>query len=109
MSWWFVARAPYRLLGACLLVPCVACSSAAVQVEEIDSNARFVVYERDDRQDIWEVSDAAVRDFALQSSVAIARPNQVQLDSTGNLQLTMQTLAARGNVCSGEHFSSQPS
>jgi hypothetical protein len=67
-----------------------------------------VIYGTDDRQDIFQLTDPALRRDA-DSAVALIDAGSITDNGDGTSTLNGQTLGVRRNLCAGERFRDQPS
>lgn len=99
-----------RQLG--MLGGVLACTSVAAcssQQDMISSVQQQVIYGDDNRQDLYLVADARLRELAMESSVALMRQGTIRRASTGGLEIHSPALEDAFDLCPSEPFASQPS
>jgi hypothetical protein len=96
------------LLG---LVSCAAEPSSQRGDEPEDglsSIDQSIVYGDDDRRDVYDDPQAALRSIARTSIVALIPKSRIQRPATGEVQLNATTLGVGYQLCKGERFYEQP-
>jgi hypothetical protein len=89
-----------------LLAPCAGCALPAGD-ELIAAHSQPLIYGSDDRMDVFEHPDAALRELARTSVLAIM-PRTSVAASSGHPTLTATPSAASLGLCPGERFAEQP-
>src|SRR5262249_38762745 len=75
----------------------------------LGSSRSEIVYGADDRLDLYEVDDRALRELALQSSLAALDPEDLTRKADGSSVISAPTLAELTNLCPSEPFGEEPS
>jgi len=83
-----------------------ACS--APEPASLASSEQAVIYGNDDRQNLYELESATLRDLALESSVAIIPRALLKSDASGT-HLAAETLGERFGLCGDQAFVNEPS
>ncbi len=90
---------------ACALAWASACADGHVCVGSLPA---ALVYGEDQREDVHEVADEALRRLALESSPALIAPENLVLQVNGRYAVRAEPLGLHGNVCPSERFVLQP-
>jgi hypothetical protein len=86
-----------------------ACGVAAGEDPAIEERAQSIVYGEDDRLDVYEHPDRALRTLARASVVALIPKRRLDWPvEGGELTLTVPNLGHAYELCDGERFSEQP-
>jgi V8-like Glu-specific endopeptidase len=105
--WWTLAASVRRIPGVLLALLACGCTPEAT---DLGYGRQSVLYGPDDRVEVVEYSDPAMRDVATRRVGTFFFQSQVTLQSPGgNAQLKTQTLHERLGICAEERFSDQPS
>ena len=72
-----------------------------------DSSTK-IIYGKDNRADVYEVSNAAYKKLA-DSTVALVKRDDITQNSSGGLTVNAETFKDAMNLCTGERFADQPS
>jgi V8-like Glu-specific endopeptidase len=94
-----------RLLTVALAACVTACADGAPNV---DRAAQPVVYGDDDRRDVYDHPDPALRTLAQQSIVALMRSDVVNDSDAANVTFTGAPLRETANLCAGQRFADDP-
>ncbi len=97
---------PWFPVLAALSVP-LSCDPADVPDEPLSSFQAPVIYGDDDRVDVYACPDAAWRDRAMLSAVALVQKSKVNLSNPNNVVLAGSTLQQSKNLCPGQAFADQ--
>lgn len=100
-------RSPWRFLAAGLSLGLFAACDSPVGDEAGAAVTGPVVYGVDDRVDVYAHPDAAWRDRALGSSVALVSKTRVSLANPSDVVITASTLQQSRTLCPGERFADQ--
>jgi V8-like Glu-specific endopeptidase len=95
-------------LLAGFIAPATARSENETAAETADRRSDPVIYGDDDRQDVFEVEDALLRERARRSVVALVFPHQLRYQSDGEVTLSSPTVDEIYQLCDGEAFQDQP-
>ncbi len=99
-------RTSARVLASIAAAAAAACGAAEVD-EGTSTTQQAAVYGDDDRKDVYAVTDAAWRDTARGSIVALVTPQAIDASDPGDLQLLGGTLQDTYGVCASEPFAAQ--
>lgn len=92
------------VFGALALATWAACQSGQ---SELAAARQSVVYDADDRQDVYAHSDAIWAARAVEVSAALVHASALAVQPDGSVQLTAETLANAFGVCPDERFVDQ--
>lgn len=95
-----------RLPLACLIVAALT-SSSALAAENAETIRQPVIYDADDRKDVFEVDSDLLRERARRSAVAFIEPRRL-FDVGGNVEIEAPTQGEVYDLCSGQAFADQP-
>jgi hypothetical protein len=94
---------------ALLFVGLGACSAAVGEDSQLEARAQSIVYGQDDRLEVYEHPDAALRALARASVVALIPRKRVEWPTRGGeLSLAVPSLGHAYELCDGERFYDQP-
>jgi V8-like Glu-specific endopeptidase len=96
------------LAAASLLLLASLAGCAATDPVPAAGRAEAVVYGRDDRTDVYAHGDAALRELARGSIVALMRPDALDTSDPSNVTLRAYTLGEAYMLCGGERFAGDP-
>ena len=97
------------LCGALLSLACVvSASSAQAQSSDVVTTEQPVIYGQDDRRDVYQVSDDAIRTLATESVVTLMNRSALNASDPNNVRFSAATLGQNFDLCSGELFADQP-
>jgi len=85
------------------------CACSASPADELAGSRSALIYGADDRRDVYAVGDVALRELALQSTVALMPESSMSKAADGSLVLEAETLRDKFAVCDSEPFAAQPS
>lgn len=77
--------------------------------ESIGEQTQAIVYGDDDRQDLFEVKDDALREIARASVAAMIPTANLHRPASGGIRIAAPTLKEAYKLCDGESFTTQPS
>lgn len=86
----------------------VACTSVQAQSPDVATNGQPVVYGQDDRRDVYQVSDDAIRTLATESVVTLVNRSALNATDPNQVRFAAATLGQNFDLCAGEAFADQP-
>jgi len=95
-----------RVSFACLLAA-TSTSVGAHAAENAEQIRQPVIYDADDRTDVFEVDSELLRERARRSAVAFIEPRRLQ-DAGSSIDIEAPTQGEVYNLCSGQAFADQP-
>ncbi len=83
-------------------------SACADSAPATDRAAQPVIYGDDDRRDVYDHPDMALRTLAQQSIVALMRTDAINATDPANVTFNSMTLREGYNLCAGQRFADDP-
>jgi S1-C subfamily serine protease len=100
---------PLPLFGLLLSLGLVVSSTSVhAQSNELVTTGQPVVYGQDDRRDVYQVSDDAIRTLATESVVTLVNRSALNAADPNNVRFAAATLGQNFDLCAGEAFADQP-
>lgn len=91
-----------------LVLALAACGDTASDQPLIEQRPQSIVYGDDDRLEVYEHPDAALRALSRASVVALIPKARVQRPASGEVLLSVPSLGHAYDLCDGESFADQP-
>jgi V8-like Glu-specific endopeptidase len=86
----------------------LACCVPDDSARELGGRAEAIIYDEDDRLDVFEHPELGLRRMTRSSVVALIRQDALHRPATGRVELVPSTLETAYGVCEGERFLDQP-